>query len=274
MNQEKNRPAGLPELMKLYSDEEMVAMINSAKQDVGADQPSEPITYEELLAEMEARGIDCTHVRNYDRSLLEMLVELKEIKGRKRLFANWMMMMNDDDFSAGISDDEDDDEEDEEEEEDYESEFGIYCPICDEVCECGHLVAIYDCTFHNFEGGDVYGYIDEFREIIRKGFRHLLKRGELHPAFTLQSLTECWEDFQSNEPKPDDEEIEINYRISNRVILNLLRYQGADWGTNEVTSSGPGASSSEDFLFANDPIKVIKSAIARLKKEFPGLGRK
>lgn len=274
MNEKKNTPAELLELLKLYSDEEMVQMINSAIQYIGADLPLVTISYEELLAEMEARGIDCTHVRNYDRNLLQMLVELKEIKGRKRLFANWMMMMNDDDFSAAISDEEEDDEEDEEEEEDYESEFGIYCPICDKVCECGHLVAIYDCTFHNFEGGDVYGYIAEFREIIRKGFRHLLKRGKLHPAFTLKSLIECWDDFQSNEPKPDDEDVEIDYQIADRVILDLLRYQGADWDTNEVASSGPGASSSEDFLFANDTIKVIKSALARLRKEFPGLGRK
>lgn len=266
-----NKPThhSLIELLKLYSDTEIVRLINSVNLQNGPE-PSVKIPYEDLLSEMENRDIDCSHVRDYNRNLNEMFVELREINDKKRLFANWMMMFTDEDYAI-ISNKAD---EEEEEEDEIEYDFPVYCPICDKLCECGHIVAIYDDSYHNFEGGDVYGYIGEFREIIRKGFRHLLKRGKLHPAFTLQSLTECWEEFQSYEPRPDDEEVEIDDRLANRVILNLLRYEGADWDTNEVASSGPGASSSEDFLFANDPIKVIKSAIARLKKEFPGVRRK
>ena len=276
MNEKKNTPAELIELLKLYSDTEMVYMINFAKQDVGAEQPSVTISYEKLLAEMEKRGIDCAHVKNYDGYLNEMVVELKVMKGKKRLFANWMLLMNDDDFSKSINDEDeyDEDYENENEEEDeQEYEFGIYCPICERVCECGHLVAIYDVSYDNFEGGDVYEYISQFEEIISEGFRHFMKKGKLNPAFTLRSLKECWDDFQSCDPKPDDEEINYDPNLTNQVILDLLRYHGADWSTNEVANSGPGFSSSEDFLFANDPIKVIKSAMARLKKEFPGLGK-
>lgn len=39
MNEKKNTPAELLELLKLYSDEEMVQMINSAIQYIGADLP-------------------------------------------------------------------------------------------------------------------------------------------------------------------------------------------------------------------------------------------
>ena len=124
MNEEKNTPAELIELLKLYSDTEMVYMINFAKQDVGAEQPSVTISYEKLLAEMEKRGIDCAHVKNYDGYLNEMVVELKVMNGKKWLFANWMLLMNDDDFSKSINNDENEydgnyDEENEGEEEDF-----------------------------------------------------------------------------------------------------------------------------------------------------------
>ena len=270
MNEKKNTPAELLELLKLYSDAEMVQMINFAKLDIDEEFPTVTISYEELLDEMEKRGVDCSHVKNYDGYLNEMMVELKVMKGKKRLFANWMMLMNDEDYSSNLNDD---DYDDEDEDENYESEFAIYCPICKMLCECGHLVAIYDNSYKSFEGGDVYDYIGEFKEIISDGFRHFMKKGKRNPAFTLRSLKECWDDFQSCDPKPDDEVMDIDHRLANNVILDVLRYHGADWNTSEIANSGPGFSSSESFLFANDTIKVIKNAIVRLRKEFPGLGK-
>ena len=262
-----NKPTrhSLHELLKLYSDTDIVQLINSVNLHNGPE-PSVKIPFEDLLSEMENRDIDCSHVREYNRNLNEIIVELREINGKWRLFANWMMMFNDEDYAI-ISNKADE----EEEEEESECEFGVFCPICDKVCECGHIVAIYDDSYQNFEGGDVYEKLGEFKEIIQVGFRQLMKKGTPNPKFTLRSLSECWHEFQSRDPKPDDELIELNHALTNKVILNLLRYHGADWGTDEIVDSGPGFSSSESFLFANDTFKEIKNSIARLKQEFPGM---
>lgn len=217
---------------------------------------------------MENRDVDCSHMRDYNRNLNEMLVELREINGKKRLFANWMMMFTDEDYAIISNKAE---EEVEKEEDEIEYDFPVYCPICDKLCECGHLVAIYDDSYQNFEGGDVYEKLGEFKEIIQTGFRQLMKKGNQNPQFTLRSLKECWDEFHSRDPKPDDELIELDHTLTNKVILDLLRYHGADWGTNEISDSGPGFSSSESFLFANDTLKVIKDGLGRLRGEFPGL---
>ncbi len=105
MNEEKSTPKEFIELLKLYSDSEIVEMINYAIKDYGVGYPLVIITFNDLLAEMKIRGIDCTHVNNYEGYLNEIVVELKVMKGKKRLFANWMMLMNDEDFYKSINDD-------------------------------------------------------------------------------------------------------------------------------------------------------------------------
>lgn len=273
MNEEKKTPEELIKFLKMYSDAEMVRIINFAKQDAGAKYPEVTIPYEDLLAELEKRGIDCSHVNDYDGYLNEMVIELKVMAGKKRLFANWMLLLNEDDFARYIEQSEKDDLENEDELSE-EVEFGVYCPICDEVCECGHIIAIYDRTYKSFEGGDVYEFIGAFQEIIEEGFRHFIQKGKRNPVFTLRSLKECWDHFISLDPKPEDEKVQHNHKLVNEVILDVLRYQGADWSTNEIANTGPGFSSSERFLFANNTMIVIKDSLKRLRKEFPGLKRK
>lgn len=121
-----NKPThhSLIELLKLYSDTEIVRLINSVNLQNGPE-PSVKIPYEDLLSEMENRDIDCSHVRDYNRNLNEMFVELREINDKKRLFANWMMMFTDEDYAI-ISNKAD---EEEEEEDEIEYDFPVYCPI-------------------------------------------------------------------------------------------------------------------------------------------------
>lgn len=187
-----NKPTrqSLIELLKLYSDTDIVQLINSVNLHNGPE-PSVKIPFEDLLSEMENRDIDCSHVRDYNRNLNEIIVELREINGKRRLFANWMMMFTDEDYSI-ISNKVD-------EEDEIEYDFPVYCPICDKLCECGHIVAIYDDSYQNFEGGDVYEKLGEFKEIIQNGYRQLVKKGTPNPLFTLRSLKECWDDFQSRD---------------------------------------------------------------------------
>lgn len=263
-----NKPTNhsLIELLKLYSDGDMVQLINFAKLYNGSESSSVTIPYEDSLYEMEKRDVDCSHVRDYNRNLNEMIIELRDINGKKRLFANWMVTFTDEDYSI-ISIVAVESEAAQHEIID-ESEFGVFCPICDEFCKCGHMIAIYDDSYQCFEGGDVYESIGEFEEIIHIGFRQLLNKGVKNPLFTLRSLKDCWDDFQSRDPEPDDEMIGLDRTLTNKVIIDLLRYHGADWGTNEIANSGPGISSSESFLFANDTLKVIKDGLGRLRKEF------
>lgn len=121
MNEESKTPVEFIELLKQYSDADMVELINNTKVDYGAEYPYVTITYEDLLAEMEKRNIDCLHVKKYDGYLSEMVVELKEMVGKKRLFANWMMLMNEEDYLKFIKAN----EEAENEEDENEDEFGF-----------------------------------------------------------------------------------------------------------------------------------------------------
>ena len=81
----------------------MVQIINFAKQDVGADLPSVTTSYEELLAEMEKRDVDCPHVMNYEGNFTEMVIELKVTKGKKRLIASLIMLKCDGGIKVGVS---------------------------------------------------------------------------------------------------------------------------------------------------------------------------
>ena len=271
MSEYEKTLADLIELLKLYSDAEMVQMINIAKLDYGAKQSSIFIPYKDLLSEMERRDIDCSHVRNYNSNLNEMVVELRDIDGKKWLFANWMMMFTDEDYSVISKKSEEKAGKEDENEDKFD--VGIYCPICQETSKCEHIVAIYDTFYHSFKGGEVYDKIIEFEEIIQMGFRNLMKQGNRNPQFTLRSLKECWDNLQCRDPNPDEELIYIDRRLANKVILDVLRYHGADWGTIQTANSDPGFRSSVIFFFANDTIKVIKVSIGGLRNEFPGLGK-
>lgn len=58
----------------------------------------------------------------------------------------------------------------------------IICPICDmpDYWECGHLVASFDKTFCECQGGEIYGRFKEFTSIVENVFlSHLKNSSEL-----------------------------------------------------------------------------------------------
>lgn len=115
MNEKKNSTSEMMKLLKLYSDSEIVTLINTVKLDYGYERPEGGLSYEDYLIEMERRGVDCSHVNDYDGYLNEIVIELKVIAGKKRLFANWMLLLNEDDYTRYIEQYEKDDLENEDE---------------------------------------------------------------------------------------------------------------------------------------------------------------
>lgn len=142
------------------------------------------------------------------------------------------------------------------------------CPVCQssDYWDCGHLVASFDRSFCECQGGELYKRMPEFSNLVENAFlSHLTKKAV--PSVGEWELDELWktahESFES-----DEEYIELDGDIFQRVLIQLLEDSGAfELPERLMDLGGPGMTSSMSLLFAEEPAKVIELAVKKLSIE-------
>ncbi|KKM90197.1 hypothetical protein LCGC14_1241090 [marine sediment metagenome] len=145
---------------------------------------------------------------------------------------------------------------------------GPACPICNstEYGSCGHLVADFDRTYGECLGGEIYDRQAEFSDLAERAFlMHLNQKTVL--SVKKWGLDELWE-ITLGKFDPDEEYVELDGDIFQRVLIALLKDSGAfDVPEGLIDPGGPSMTSWVSLLFADDPSKVIDMAINKLKIE-------
>lgn len=141
----------------------------------------------------------------------------------------------------------------------------VVCPICDnpEYWECGHLVANFDLTFCECNGGEIYDLMRNFRNLIEGAvLRHLQEGSE--PSHWGEGSDELWEYAKENYSDGEDW-VEINDAAVQRLIIDRLTEAGAfELPGSLADLGGPGMSSSVALLFGESPKQVVQQAFLGL----------
>lgn len=158
-----------------------------------------------------------------------------------------------------------DEEESEQENDDYD---GVpFCPICDMKCYCDHLLLIYDKTFKSFEEGEFYKHVSKFSNLVLDGLTDCLESKRSNIQFSLKSLNTIWVEISQIE---NSEEID-SFLSDNQLFdlfSELFEKHGGIRGEDGYANSGPGYSSLEAYMFAENPKDTINKALIELQTEF------
>ena len=142
------------------------------------------------------------------------------------------------------------------------------CPICDnpDYGDCGHLVAIYDLTFLECNGGEIYHREGHITCVIEKVFVSHLQNGS-EPSLQNATLAELWESTKSS-VEPDEDDANLDRHTLQTFLIELLEDSGAEQAPGALMDpGGPGMTSSITLLFAEQPSEVIDMAIKRVARD-------
>jgi len=221
-----------------------------------------------LTRELKKRNID--YSAGFD-GLIKIQVELKTSDGEKKFVPVKKTPTTITGNSIGDKDsidvDLDEWDEEESEQESDESEGDPFCPICDMECYCDHLLIIYDKTYKSFEGGEVYEHTSKFSNLIISGLTDCLKSKRNNIQFLLKSLNTIWIEMNQHE-NPDEMDAYISTSQLFDLFSELFVKHGGVWGEDGYTNSGPGYSSLETYMFAENPEDTINKALIELQSEF------
>ncbi len=142
------------------------------------------------------------------------------------------------------------------------------CPFCGATSECAHLLAALDETFAEYNGGLLFAWRKEFRDVVAKGFHTLRAASKPRRVnFKLETLQELWDELE-HDAGVDDEDLAsyLDEYVLMRLLIDLLEQDEAvetHWRINE---GGPGFSSSIATMYAEDPETVFLHMMASLQR--------
>ena len=145
----------------------------------------------------------------------------------------------------------------------------VVCPVCDatEFWGCGHLVASFDRSFCECQGGLFYDHMHKFSSLIEGAFQSHLQKGS-EPSLNYDALPELWEEAKNNFEPGDEDYVDLDGDILQRFLIELLEEAGAfDAPGSLMDPGGPGMTSSMSLLFSDNPSEVIRKAARQLKIE-------
>ena len=145
----------------------------------------------------------------------------------------------------------------------------VVCPVCDgkEFWDCGHMVASFDLTFGECQGGMFYDHERRFSSIIEDVFIRTLRTGS-RPQFSSETLSELWNEAKSNHEPDEEDYVDLDGDILQRVFIELLEEADAFEPSGSLTDpGGPGMTSSISLLFADNTSEVISKAYRNLVAE-------
>lgn len=141
-----------------------------------------------------------------------------------------------------------------------------FCPFCDVKCYCDHLLIIYDNTYKSFEGGEIYIHTSKFSNLIIRGLTDCLENKRNNVQFSFKSLNTIWREVSLID-NPDDMYSFLTDNQLFDLFSELFEKHGGIWGDDGYASSGPGCSSIEKYMFAENPKDTISKALIELQSE-------
>lgn len=153
--------------------------------------------------------------------------------------------------------------------EDEDTGEAAKCVICgsEEYWECGHLVAEFDLSFNQCNGGSFCNRAEEFAELIESAFIEFIKKG-IEPNFGKSNDAQQWCELWKHAKKDfDDVEdyIYIDGDISAQIFIEMLENCGASsLGGMLLEDGGPGMTSVVKLLFEDEPESAVNLALAEL----------
>jgi hypothetical protein len=138
----------------------------------------------------------------------------------------------------------------------------VLCPFCgaEDFQDCGHLVAVFDLTFDECEGGAFCEVGDEFRSALESAFQKRHVAGK-HGSFADSQIEELWTKTEVE----DDGEGGVYFLPWMPSLLRfyeeLLDEAGAISSGSDIVFNGPpGMSSNYVVLSALEPAKIVSTA--------------
>ena len=150
----------------------------------------------------------------------------------------------------------------------------VVCPVCDaiEFWNCGHLIASFDRSFGECQGGLIYDSIKRFLSIVEIAFLSHLKDGSA-PNLNHGALSDLWNEAKSNFDPNDEDYVHIDDYIFQGYLIELLQDSGGlDAPGSLIDPGGPGMTSSMSLIFSENPSDVIENALQRLSMELKKSG--
>ena len=138
------------------------------------------------------------------------------------------------------------------------------CPYCGSGDDCPHLLAVFDITFGECNGGHCFNKIPEVTEAVEEAFRKALSAENLEDvSWGNYYLDETWQTAlteYSGEPK----DLLIDQGTLLGLFAELLEENGATL-YDTYFEGGPGMSSALQILYAEDPKAVYANAEGQLR---------
>ncbi len=145
----------------------------------------------------------------------------------------------------------------------------VVCPVCDatEFWDCGHLVASFDLSFCECQGGLFYEHMHQFSSLIEGAFLIHLQNGS-EPSFNYDALPELWDEAKNTFEPGDEDYVDLDGDILQRFLIELLEEAGAFEAPGSLMDpGGPGMTSSMSLLFSESPSEAIRKALHKLPIE-------
>jgi hypothetical protein len=142
----------------------------------------------------------------------------------------------------------------------------VLCPICEspEFGECGHLVADFDRTYCECNGGEIFERQNEFIAIVEQAFLPHLQAGT-SPALSSPELEELWNTAELHSLE-DEPYVALDGYVFQHVLIETLLESGAIEPEGSVIDpGGPGMTSAVSLLFSENPDDCIEKAMDSIR---------
>lgn len=141
-----------------------------------------------------------------------------------------------------------------------------YCGMADD--ECDHILAIIDRSTGSCDGGELYGWWDEFTGMVRDAFTPVLASGSQPPDHWLSDpeLGDLWEYARSNWEPDEPEWVDIDEIVFSSLISELLSSCGSwEYFSVQLEEVMPGGDVVIDLHYAEDPEVILNKALELLR---------
>lgn len=141
----------------------------------------------------------------------------------------------------------------------------VTCPYCGNDDDCPHLLAVFDMTFGECNGGLAFDSIPKFLDMTEEAFNKALSAEDRDDvAWDNYWLDEAWQSARSDQSDSGDSPL-INSACLFGVLIEIFEEHGAISLDNDF-EGGPGMSSACQIAYAEDPAAVLTITEGELRK--------
>ena len=146
-----------------------------------------------------------------------------------------------------------------------EEKSGVGCPFCHAGDECSHLLAMIDIHFNDWSAGYASEHRNECRTAIEDAFRPLLQvEDEAERSWSDEDIADLWSGALDSY-SPGDADISLDSDALTRLLIRILKDEGAAERLSADDIGAPGFSSTISVLYAKRAKTTFEKGLSRLK---------